>query len=169
MQRSHYGRAHRSHRWGHGFESCCDHHKPLETKHFRGFFFMLRWLCSPFQESIHHIVTFYKTPENTNNHRSRVFSSIFDVDRMVAHLFYSIQGRQHFVLGLGSLFTHYFPKNTLSLETFRETKHPLAKMRLPALSWQLAALVSCFLPYPYIEISPDKSAIEDSSLNKENW
>ena len=27
MYITHHGRAHRSHRWGHRFESCCDHHK----------------------------------------------------------------------------------------------------------------------------------------------
>ena len=28
------GRAHRSHRWGHRFESCCDHQKTLENTQF---------------------------------------------------------------------------------------------------------------------------------------
>ena len=34
VKRSHgsVGRAHRSHRWGHRFESCCDHHQTLESK-----------------------------------------------------------------------------------------------------------------------------------------
>ena len=32
------GRAHRSHRWGHRFESCCDHHQTLESQGSRVFF-----------------------------------------------------------------------------------------------------------------------------------
>ena len=41
------GRAHRSHRWGHRFESCCDHQKSLEIKHFRGFSFCTNEPCVP--------------------------------------------------------------------------------------------------------------------------
>jgi len=33
------GRAHRSHRWGHRFESCCDHHSPSENTVFGRIFY----------------------------------------------------------------------------------------------------------------------------------
>ena len=36
------GRAHRSHRWGHRFESCCDHHAPGRQKCLPGFFLPYR-------------------------------------------------------------------------------------------------------------------------------
>ena len=39
MQTDQYGRAHRSHRWGHRFESCCDHHNPRSKG--LGYFFIL--------------------------------------------------------------------------------------------------------------------------------
>ena len=37
------GRAHRSHRWGHRFESCCDHHAPGRQKCLPGFFLPYRY------------------------------------------------------------------------------------------------------------------------------
>ena len=43
-QSDHMGRAHRSHRWGHRFESCCDHHGfPLNSE-VRGDFFIFIFL-----------------------------------------------------------------------------------------------------------------------------
>ena len=33
------GRAHRSHRWGHRFESCCDHHNPCKRYVCKGFLY----------------------------------------------------------------------------------------------------------------------------------
>ena len=36
-----YGRAHRSHRWGHRFESCCDHHSPSENTVFGRIFYII--------------------------------------------------------------------------------------------------------------------------------
>ena len=41
-------RAHRSHRWGHRFESCCDHHKPLKTLCFRGLSLCREWTPQEF-------------------------------------------------------------------------------------------------------------------------
>ena len=40
------GRAHRSHRWGHRFESCCDHHKP-SNRWIRGFFHVSTGVWQP--------------------------------------------------------------------------------------------------------------------------
>ena len=35
------GRAHRSHRWGHRFESCCDHHNLSENVKFSDIFYIV--------------------------------------------------------------------------------------------------------------------------------
>ena len=35
------GRAHRSHRWGHRFESCCDHHNLSENVKFSDIFYII--------------------------------------------------------------------------------------------------------------------------------
>ena len=40
------GRAHRSHRWGHRFESCCDHHNLSENVKFSDIFYITNRSCS---------------------------------------------------------------------------------------------------------------------------
>ena len=80
------GRAHRSHRWGHRFESCCDHQKPLEIKYFRGFFFCLWWLRSPTKETIYHTVAFNKMEKKPYILILGVYCFIFNVDRLVTQL-----------------------------------------------------------------------------------
>lgn len=60
------GRAHRSHRWGHRFESCCDHHKTSKAYGFRGFSVSWTSALLPVGGPDRHTISFYQLRSFTN-------------------------------------------------------------------------------------------------------